>query len=226
MPSTFSTSFRRRAISRCSGASSEVRFQLSPRGGRSSKSRVGSRQENCGNSSSNWHRFPCGWSDCGARALRDYRVRMRTVAFCASGAAGLYGDGGGERGDHLIVAQQLSTASNDTELLLPLVEQVERVCGERPQQASADSGFFSLANLGAFEACGIDGYVPDSNLACVLNRGGHQAQANRSPAPPASATLRSCRENCHGSEESLRCHTDSDAPHLLKRKRDAAFSRI
>jgi transposase len=102
--------------------------------------------------------------------------------------------------DHLIVAQQISTASNDTELLLPLVEQVERVCGERPQQASADSGFFSLANLAALELRGIDGYVPDSNLACVLNRGGrlkqrachpaHQRMRRKLRAAPGRATYR------------------------------------
>lgn len=84
--------------------------------------------------------------------------------------------------DHLIVAQQVSTASNDTELLLPLLEQVERVCGERPQQASADSGFFSLANLEALEARGIDGYVPDSNMARVLNRGGRLKMHATHPA--------------------------------------------
>jgi len=45
-------------------------------------------------------------------------------------------------------------------------------CGERPQRVSADSGFFSHANLQAMEERNMDGYMPDSNLARVLNRGG------------------------------------------------------
>jgi hypothetical protein len=37
---------------------------------------------------------------------------------------------------------------------------------------SADSGFFSNDNARAVEESHIDAYVPDSNLARVLNRGG------------------------------------------------------
>jgi hypothetical protein len=86
--------------------------------------------------------------------------------------------------DHLVVAQQVSQASTDNELLVPLVEKVEQECGERPRQASADSGFFSQENLRAMEERGIDAYVPDSHLAHELNRGrrprGHSAA--RDPA--------------------------------------------
>jgi transposase len=73
--------------------------------------------------------------------------------------------------DYLVVAQQVSQASTDNELLVPLVEQVERECGERPRQVSADSGFFSQKNLRAMEERGMDAYVPDSHLAHELNRG-------------------------------------------------------
>ena len=73
--------------------------------------------------------------------------------------------------DHLLVAQQVTQASNDNDLLVPLVEAVERECGEPPEQASADSGFFSQENLAEMERRKIDAYVPDSNLARALNRG-------------------------------------------------------
>jgi transposase len=73
--------------------------------------------------------------------------------------------------DGLIVAQQVSQESADNELLVPMVEQVERACGERPQQVSADSGFFKQENLREMEERGIDAYVPDSHLAHELNRG-------------------------------------------------------
>jgi transposase/IS5 family transposase len=86
--------------------------------------------------------------------------------------------------DHLIVAQQVSQASNDNELLVPMVEAVERECGEGPGQALADSGFFSQENLEELERRKIDAYVPDSHLGRELNRGvrvrGHAAA--RDPA--------------------------------------------
>jgi transposase/IS5 family transposase len=81
--------------------------------------------------------------------------------------------------DHLIVAQQVSQASNDNGLLVPMVEAVERECGERPRRALADSGFFSQENLEELERRKIDAYVPDSHLGRELNRGvrvrGHAA---------------------------------------------------
>jgi len=99
--------------------------------------------------------------------------------------------------DHLIVAQQISQESNDNRLLVPLVQAVTHLCGERPQRVSADSGFFSNDNAQAMEQSHIDAYVPDSNLARILNRGGrlkvpayHPAQRRmrrklRSPAGQA-----------------------------------------
>jgi len=75
-------------------------------------------------------------------------------------------------GDHLIVAQRVTQETNDNEALLPMVDAVERECGERPQRVSADSGFFSLDNLKELEEKRIEGYVPDANLARWLNRGG------------------------------------------------------
>jgi transposase len=38
--------------------------------------------------------------------------------------------------DHLVVAQQVSQQPTDNELLVPMVDAVERECGERPQQIS------------------------------------------------------------------------------------------
>jgi len=78
--------------------------------------------------------------------------------------------------EHLIVAQQVSQASTDNGLLVPLVDQVGAPGGKRPEQVSADSGFFSIDNLQAMEDRGIDAYVPDYNVARVLNRGGRLKQ--------------------------------------------------
>jgi len=84
--------------------------------------------------------------------------------------------------DHLIVAQQVTQETNDNEALVPMLDRVEQECGERPQRASADSGFFSLDNLKALEDRQVEGYVPDSNLARWLNRGGRLRQRASDPA--------------------------------------------
>jgi hypothetical protein len=41
--------------------------------------------------------------------------------------------------DHLIVAQQISRKLNDNGLPVPMVDRVQRECGEQPGQVSADS---------------------------------------------------------------------------------------
>lgn len=83
--------------------------------------------------------------------------------------------------DHLIVEQQVGQETADNASLLAMVEGVERRCGQAPEKLSADSGFFSLENLVALEERGIDAYVPDSNLARVLNRGGRLRLPARHP---------------------------------------------
>jgi transposase/IS5 family transposase len=83
--------------------------------------------------------------------------------------------------DHLIVEQRVTQNATDNGALVPVVEAVERRCGERPVRASADSGFFSLKDLRECEDRGIDAYVPDSNLAHALNRGGRVRLRARHP---------------------------------------------
>jgi len=74
--------------------------------------------------------------------------------------------------DQLIVEQRVTQQATDHEALLPMVEGLKRRCGETPRQVSADSGFFALPSLKGLAEQKIDAYVPDSNLARVLNRGG------------------------------------------------------
>ena len=74
--------------------------------------------------------------------------------------------------DHMILAQRVTQETNDNALLCPMVEAVRQQCGSPPGRVSADSGFFSLETLQAMEEQQIDAYVPDSNLARWVNRGG------------------------------------------------------
>lgn len=83
--------------------------------------------------------------------------------------------------DHLIVAQQVSQAPSDHDLLVPMVQAVRGQCGESPQRASADSGFFRLETVKDLERSGVDVYMPDSTLARELNTG---RRARRGAAAP------------------------------------------
>jgi IS5 family transposase len=91
--------------------------------------------------------------------------------------------------DHLIVAQQVSQAGADNELLVPMVERVEQQCGERPGQVSADSGFFSQDDVRAMEEKGIDAYVPDSHMAHELNCG-RRVRSHGATRDPAQQRMR------------------------------------
>jgi len=73
--------------------------------------------------------------------------------------------------DHFIVAQRVTQSKNDNHALVPLVDEVERQCRERPQRVLADCGFFSNQNLREMADRSIEAYVPDPNLARELNTG-------------------------------------------------------
>jgi DDE family transposase/transposase-like protein DUF772 len=83
--------------------------------------------------------------------------------------------------DQLIVEQRVTQEPTDSAALVPMVEGVKQRCGETPPQVSADSGFFALDPLQELEKQKVDVYVPDSNLARVLNRGGRLRGRARHP---------------------------------------------
>jgi transposase len=73
--------------------------------------------------------------------------------------------------DHLIVAARVTQNATDNASLVPMVEEVEQRCGERPQKVTGDSGFFSGAALHEMNRRGIDLYVPDNNLRHEMQSG-------------------------------------------------------
>jgi transposase len=60
---------------------------------------------------------------------------------------------------HLIVATGLTQNAADNGELLGLLERVESLTGERPQQVLGDAGYKSEANFEALERAGIDSYI-------------------------------------------------------------------
>jgi transposase len=80
--------------------------------------------------------------------------------------------------DHLIVAQRVHQATNDNGSLAAMAAMVERECGERPQAVLADCGYYSMSEIGAVKARGVEVCVPDRLLATEL--------AGGAPAPEMS----------------------------------------
>jgi len=74
--------------------------------------------------------------------------------------------------DQFIVEQRVTQEATDSAALLPTLEAMKERYGETPPEVCADSGFFALDPLRELEKQKVDVYVPDSNLARVLNRGG------------------------------------------------------
>jgi transposase len=83
--------------------------------------------------------------------------------------------------DHFIVAQRVSQETTDNQSLQPMVEQVTKNCGQKPETVVADSGFYSNDNVAQLEKDHIDGFIPDSNMAAVLNKGGRLKGRAKAP---------------------------------------------
>lgn len=73
--------------------------------------------------------------------------------------------------DGLIVAARVTQSATDQASLVPLVDEAERRCGQRPQKVLADAGFYSNPNVEAMEERGVELYVPDSVLAREMKQG-------------------------------------------------------
>jgi hypothetical protein len=73
--------------------------------------------------------------------------------------------------DHFIVAARVTQNAHDVHALVPMVNEVERVCRRRPERVLADTGFYANQNIAELQARGIDVYVADPNLAHELHTG-------------------------------------------------------
>jgi hypothetical protein len=88
-----------------------------------------------------------------------------------------------DAGAQIIVAHELTQCGNDQGQLVPLIEAIANNLGRKPQQASADSGYCSEANLEALEAHGIDGYL-------APGRAKHPTAANGKIGGPLTQRMR------------------------------------
>jgi transposase len=91
--------------------------------------------------------------------------------------------------DHFIVAERVTQAKADNQALVPMVDEVERQCRERPARVLADSGFFSRHNLEEMQKQGVDAYIPDSNLSQEI-KSGRSADVQKPTCDPLIAAMR------------------------------------
>jgi hypothetical protein len=83
----------------------------------------------------------------------------------------------------VIVAHELTRSGSDQGQLAPLIEAIANDLGRKPEQASADSGYCSKANLEALEDHCIDGYV-------APGRAKHPTVANGKIGGPPTQQMR------------------------------------
>jgi transposase len=83
--------------------------------------------------------------------------------------------------DHFIVAQRVSQETTDNQSLQPMIDQLAKNCRQKPDKVVADSGFYSNNNVAQLEKDNIDGFIPDSNMAAVLNKGGRLKGRAKAP---------------------------------------------
>ena len=83
----------------------------------------------------------------------------------------------------IIVAHGLTASMSDQDQLVPLVDGIEDNLGDKPKEASADTGYLSETNLAALDDRGIGAYI-------AVGRAKHPAEAKRQTAQPLTKAMR------------------------------------
>ncbi len=110
-----------------------------------------------------------------------------------------------DAGSQVIVAQAVTNAQNDSDQLVPMVDQVKENLGQLPEQLSADAGYCSEKNLAALEELKVDAYIATGRQRHGTSSPTANEQANR--APRASAMREKLRAGGWESPYRLRKHT-------------------
>ena len=105
----------------------------------------------------------------------------------------------------LIVATEVSSHANDQGRLVPLLDAVEAVHGERPATVLADAGYCNEADLVTLEARGVDGHV-------ALGREGRRDVAVDATKCPATARMATKLATTAGRAQYARRKWLSEAP--------------
>lgn len=110
----------------------------------------------------------------------------------------------------IIVAPGLSNQAPDVEYLVPMLDRVGERCGQRPQAALADAGYFSEANVRRCEARGLDVYIAPARTPHGLK----EPSAEESTTEPSTA------------KEAMRQKLRSERGDALYRRRKAIVEPV
>lgn len=124
----------------------------------------------------------------GSRSDPESRYLRQRAGFCLGYTAEV-----AVSEDHVIVAQRVHQATNDNGSLAAVTATVERECGERPAMVLADCGYYSMEQIRAVEASGVQVLVPDRLMATEL-AGGLQAPAMKRRQQVRTPGLKQLRE--------------------------------
>ena len=92
------------------------------------------------------------FTDPDSRIMMDGATKSFTQAYNAQAAV--------DSQEQIIVAAALTQEANDKKQLVPMLEQVAQNLGRKPEQASADAGYFSEAAVTDRQVAGIELLVP------------------------------------------------------------------
>jgi transposase len=92
------------------------------------------------------------FTDPDSRIMKDGATKSFTQAYNAQAAVDSHAQ--------IIVAAALTQEANDKKQLVPMLQQVEQNLGRKPEQASADTGYFSDAAVTDEKVAGIELLVP------------------------------------------------------------------
>ena len=141
----------------------------------------------------------------GSRSDPESRYLRKRGGFCLGYAAEL-----AVSDDHLIVAQRVHQSNTDNASLGAMTEATERECGQPPEAVLADCGYYSMGEIRAVQARGIEVYVPDRLMAGEL-AGGDPAPAMNHRQQQRTPGLKQLRErmrepaarSCYGRRKAL-----------------------
>jgi len=110
------------------------------------------------------------FTDPESRIMKDGASKSFEQAYNAQAAV--------DSKEQIIVASHVTQQPNDKQQLIPMLEQVEALTGLMPDKVSADTGYFSEANVTSEQLADVDLYV-------ATKRHKHSAPQPEAGSPPA-----------------------------------------
>jgi transposase len=89
----------------------------------------------------------------------------------------------------VIVAAEVTQETNDKKQLIPMIAQIETNLEQKPEKVSADTGFFSEANVTDESVKGVDLYI-----ATGRDKHGVAVETSSNPPPPGASPKEAMRE--------------------------------